>query len=147
MTDSHIFHVGFWINWVLALLTGFLNSFKDDFDLYNPPFAAPVPFDAARGGRWAENVSTPLIGAAAANLSDGKILIWSSCERMEFSQPDVGDRGKTRTAIMDPLTLLIVEEKVENTNHDMLYVFFVFFAWLFGTFLYRLSTHIRSCHN
>jgi hypothetical protein len=129
MPDSHIFHIGYWINLILALLTGLLNGFKDDFGLYNPPSAAPVPFDAARGGRWSEKVSTPLIGAAATNLPDGKILIWSSYERMEFSQPDLGDRGKTRTAIMDPVTASIVEEEVKETNHDMLYVFPPF-AWL-----------------
>jgi hypothetical protein len=144
MPDSHIFHIGYWINLILALLTGLLNGFKDDFGLYNPPSAAPVPFDAARGGRWSEKVSTPLIGAAATNLPDGKILIWSSYERMEFSQPDLGDRGKTRTAIMDPVTASIVEEEVKETNHDMLYV--ISFAWWFGTPLFcnRLSTHIRS---
>jgi hypothetical protein len=138
MPDSHVLHLTFWVNWVLALLAGLFNAVKDNFGLYNPPSAAPVAF--TRGGRWGEIVPTPLIGAAAVNLPNGKILIWSAYERFEFSQPDMGDRGRTRTAIMDPLTSSIVEELIVNTDHDMLYVCCTSPLW-------QSSTHIQSFHN
>jgi galactose oxidase len=47
-------------------------------------------------------------------------LMWSAYARTVFSWPGLRDRGKTRTAIIDPVTLTVVtEELVENTDHDM----------------------------
>jgi YVTN family beta-propeller protein len=55
-----------------------------------------------------------LVPAAAANLPNGKVLLWSAEERFSFSAP-----GRTFTSIFDPATSAATEVLVSNTGHNM----------------------------
>lgn len=118
MAGSSLFFLTYWVNFFITIFTRFYLLFKDFFGLYNPPSSAPVSVES-NGGLWQGPFETPIIGAAAANLPDGRILIWSAYERSTFSQPDFSDNGKTRTAILDPVAMTSTEELVVDTNHDM----------------------------
>ena len=69
---------------------------------------------AARG-RWSPLQKLPLIPVAAANLPNGKVLMWSAFDRFSFG----GDNGRTYTAIYDPVRGTSSELLVSNTGHDM----------------------------
>lgn len=64
--------------------------------------------------RWSPVITLPLVPAAAANLPDGKVLLWSSDNRLEF-----GGGGSTYTALLDPATLAVTESLTSETGHDM----------------------------
>jgi galactose oxidase len=119
MADSNIFYLSWWVNFLLNILVSGVFQIKDFFGVGIIGPAANLPYDNARGGQWENLISTPIIGAAAVNLPDGKILIWSAYGRSKFSQPDLGNRGKTRTAILDPVAGTSTEELVVDTKHDM----------------------------
>lgn len=63
---------------------------------------------------WTARIATPIIAVAAAQLRNGKILMWSSHDRFTF-----GGGGRTYTAIFDPETGTSSEAIVTNTGHDM----------------------------
>ena len=65
--------------------------------------------------RWSEVKTLPLIPVSAANLSNGKILIWSSFTRYDF----FGDGKKTVTALYDPITDTASDRVIQHTRHDM----------------------------
>jgi len=65
--------------------------------------------------RWAPVASLPIVPAAAANLSDGRVMFWSARDRFEFG----GDSGRTYTALLDPATGQVSERLVSETGHDM----------------------------
>jgi galactose oxidase len=67
---------------------------------------------------WSPKVTFTLVPAAAANLPDGKVLLWSAYGRSFFDAPP-GDPGKTYTAIFDPTTGETIEQLVTVTGHDM----------------------------
>jgi galactose oxidase len=67
---------------------------------------------------WSPKVTFTLVPAAAANLPDGKVLMWSAYGRNFFDAPP-GDPGKTYTAIFDPTTGETIEQLVTVTGHDM----------------------------
>jgi galactose oxidase len=119
MVDSNIFYLSFWVNFFLTLMANGFFLITGFFGVEIPGPSVTLPYDTARGGMWGNTISTPIIGATAVNLPDGKILIWSAYGRSKFSYPDLGDRGKTRTAILDPVAGTSTEELVVNTNHDM----------------------------
>ena len=66
------------------------------------------------GGKWSEVLKLPLVPVAAAALPNGKLLLWSSHDRLDY-----GNGGKTNTVIFDPATNLPTERLVFETNHDM----------------------------
>lgn len=66
-------------------------------------------------GIWSDIKPLPIVPASAANLSNGKILMWSSYERYDY----YGDGRKTATAIYDPVTDSTSEKLVQHTRHDM----------------------------
>ena len=65
--------------------------------------------------KWTAPTNLPLIPVAAANLPNGKILVWSAYNRFDYG----GDFGQTYTAIFDPSTGSSTETLVTNTQHDM----------------------------
>lgn len=64
---------------------------------------------------WDGPYDLTIVPAAAANLPDGKILLWSASAKFQF----VGGAGKTHTVVFDPETLTSTETLVVDTNHDM----------------------------
>jgi galactose oxidase len=67
---------------------------------------------------WEPKINFTLVPAAAANMPDGRVLLWSAYGRDVFKNPP-GDPGKTYTAIFDPVTGVAVEQLVTVTGHDM----------------------------
>ncbi|MEM8924494.1 MAG: galactose oxidase-like domain-containing protein, partial [Actinomycetota bacterium] len=84
-----------------------------------PPTTQPPPPATGVGtgpGSWDPKVDMPLVPVAAANLPDGKVLLWSSWARYDF----VGAGNDfTQTAIYDPATGAVSEREVRNTGHNM----------------------------
>lgn len=74
-----------------------------------------APDNPALSGRWAPRVALSMVPAAAAHLPDGRILMWSAFDRLEFG----GDNGRTYTQIYDPVSGNVSEKLVSNTGHDM----------------------------
>jgi galactose oxidase len=64
---------------------------------------------------WSPKVNFTLVPVAAANMPDGRLLLWSAYARLDFG----GDHGQTYTAIYDPATGKSVEKLVTVTGHDM----------------------------
>lgn len=66
--------------------------------------------------QWSGLIHLPLVPAAAANLTDGRVLFWASSDRFNFN---TNVYGKTETVILDPAALSIEEKLVTETGHDM----------------------------
>ena len=65
-------------------------------------------------GQWTPLTPLSLVPAAAANLPDGKVVLWSAETRFSFSAT-----GRTYTTIYDPATNTAAETLVTNTSHNM----------------------------
>ncbi|CAG2146526.1 RICIN domain-containing protein [Cupriavidus plantarum] len=65
--------------------------------------------------KWTSPITLPLVPAAAANLPNGRVLVWSAYDRFNFG----GDAGQTYTAIFNPANNSSTEKLVTNTQHDM----------------------------
>jgi galactose oxidase len=74
-----------------------------------------IPAGVGSAGKWSGVINFPLVPVSAANLPDGKMLVWSAYGRFNFG----GDNGRTYTAIFDPATLSATERLVTETGHDM----------------------------
>jgi galactose oxidase len=68
--------------------------------------------------KWSAPITLPLVPAAAANLPDGTIVVWSADARLSFTEGEVTP-GKTYTAIFNPATGTSKQVLVSNTGHDM----------------------------
>ena len=68
-----------------------------------------------RNGNWAGPFNTDLIPVAAANLPDGRLMMWSAKDKFNFG----GGGNKTFTAIFNPRTNRSTTTEVSNTGHDM----------------------------
>lgn len=66
-------------------------------------------------GFWSSVYSLPLVPTAAANLPDGKVLLWSAEEKFSFG----GGAGRTYFATFDPATGTSTERTVSETGHNM----------------------------
>ncbi len=66
-------------------------------------------------GTWSASIGLSLVPAAAANLPDGKLLLWSAQDRFAFN----ASPGSTYTSIFDPATGTSVERLITETNHNM----------------------------
>ena len=66
-------------------------------------------------GLWGPTIGFPLVPGAAAQLPDGKLLVWSAY------LPDLfgGANARTQTAIFDPATGSVTARTVSETGHDM----------------------------
>ncbi|MGY6162423.1 RICIN domain-containing protein [Paraburkholderia strydomiana] len=68
--------------------------------------------------KWSAPVGVPMVPAAAANLPDGNVLVWSSDMLLDFTSGEITP-GKTYTAVFNPTTGTNKEVLVSNTGHDM----------------------------
>jgi galactose oxidase len=75
----------------------------------------PQLANQATVGSWTAPTALSLVPVAAANLPDGKVLMWSAYERLSFG----GDNGRTYTLTFNPSTGAASEMLVSNTGHDM----------------------------
>lgn len=116
---SNVFYLSFWANLAIAIFLSIRWGIEEILGVNNAPSADAIPILVEEAGYWEGPFSTPIIAAAAANLPDGRILVWSAYARDRFTNPDWGDRGRTRTAILDPVTHTSSEELVVETNHGM----------------------------
>ena len=73
-----------------------------------------IDMASTTGGKWSEVIPLSFVPAAAANLPNEKLLLWSSNSR--FS---IGSGGQTYTSIFDPTTKSAIERLVFETGHDM----------------------------
>jgi galactose oxidase len=68
----------------------------------------------AKNGSWGGIINLPLVSTSAANLPNGKILLWAGNTETGF-----GGGGTTSTAIFDPVTQTASARQVSETNHEM----------------------------
>ncbi|KAL8668733.1 MAG: hypothetical protein Q9168_006651 [Polycauliona sp. 1 TL-2023] len=68
-------------------------------------------------GIWGTTIDFPIVPAAAAVLTSGKVLLWASWKPFDFNGG--GGSGKTETAIFDPASGTVSRMLVTNTQHDM----------------------------
>lgn len=87
-------------------------SAAQQFKLVSPG----APSSKSTQGEWGPLIAFPLIPVAAANLPDGRILMWSAYDGYAFSG---GNNGYTRTAVYNPTTGQTTESTISNTQHDM----------------------------
>ena len=66
-------------------------------------------------GRWSAVIDLPMVPAAGANLTNGKVLLWSAYAKNNFG----GDNGFTQALTFDPAAVTWTERQVSNTGHDM----------------------------
>ncbi len=78
--------------------------------------AAAVPGPPHVAGRWSGLIPFPIVPVAAANLPDGKVLVWSAEDRFDFN---TGSKVQTYTAIFDPASHQTSERLVYDTGHNM----------------------------
>ncbi|KAI4290167.1 MAG: hypothetical protein L6R35_000572 [Caloplaca aegaea] len=80
--------------------------------------ATDLPPPPATAGSWFLTVDMPLVPVSAAiEWASGRLLVWSS-----FAWNAFGGNGQglqTVTAIYDPITQLVSQRTITNTNHDM----------------------------
>ncbi|SAL67382.1 oxidase [Caballeronia udeis] len=74
--------------------------------------------------QWSAPISLPLVPVAAANLPNGKVLVWSADSPLDFTGGEVNlskhqNNGGTYTAIFDPTTGTSTQAFVTNIGHDM----------------------------
>jgi galactose oxidase len=65
---------------------------------------------------WSALVPVAIIPVAAANLPDGKVLMWSAYDPLNFG---ANQAGQTYTTVFDPVTSSSTALLVTNTAHDM----------------------------
>ncbi|WP_152543581.1 hypothetical protein [Methylibium sp. T29] len=64
---------------------------------------------------WSAPVSLTLVPSAAANLPNGKVLMWSADSRFDFTTT----AGNTYSTLFDPVTNTATERLINETNHNM----------------------------
>ncbi|MBC8733514.1 RICIN domain-containing protein [Paraburkholderia sp. UCT2] len=68
--------------------------------------------------KWTTPYNLSIVPAAAANLPDGTVVVWSSDKKLDFTSGEVTP-GNTYTAIFNPTTGTSKQVLVTNTGHDM----------------------------
>ena len=63
---------------------------------------------------WSPVIGLSLVPAAASNLPDGRVLLWSAEQRLSFDDP-----GRTYTTIFDPATGASHRAPGHRDRHDM----------------------------
>jgi len=74
-----------------------------------------ISLETAALAQWAPLVTLPIVPVSAANLPDGKVLLWSAENRFSFGS----NLGRTYTVLFDPATNTATERLVSETGHDM----------------------------
>jgi galactose oxidase len=83
-----------------------------------------ITAQGVRPSQWSAPISLPLVPVAAANLSDGTVLLWSADSPLSFTGGEVDpgkheNTGGTYTAIFDPMSRSSTQTVVTKTGHDM----------------------------
>src|SRR6476619_5526499 len=78
------------------------------------PNAHAAGIAAPAAAQWSPLIPLTIIPAAAANLPNGKVMFWASYARFSY-----GGTGQTYTDMFDPVTQLVTETLISQTNHDM----------------------------
>lgn len=78
------------------------------------PLLSARAIAAPNVGQWSALVPLTLVPSSAAQLPNGKILLWSSYTRFAFQ-----GKGLTYTSTFDPATGVATERRVDETGHDM----------------------------
>lgn len=68
-------------------------------------------------GSWGPVLPSTVIPVAVANLPNGKLLTWSSYDRLKYGLDS--PNGRTFVSIFDPTTNTFTERLVAETGHDM----------------------------
>lgn len=76
--------------------------------------AATQAIAGLAGGSWGSVQSLPLVPASAANLPDGRILLWAADDRFSF-----GQTGQSYTVVFDPVSGQNTERFVNQTGQNM----------------------------
>ena len=71
--------------------------------------------EQAARAQWGPLVPISIVPISAANLPDGRVLLWSAEDRFAFSY----DTGRTYTVLHDPITGQSTERLLTETGHDM----------------------------
>jgi len=79
------------------------------------PRRKAVDAATAARARWTLPQSLPLVPASAANLPDGRVLLWSAEERFSFGAAT----GRTYTITLDPASGTVSERTVTESGHNM----------------------------
>jgi galactose oxidase len=66
--------------------------------------------------RWSGVIPVPLVPGAAANLPDGRVVLWAANDPYNFT---AGPGTNTVTAVFDPATMTAGPAQYANTGHDM----------------------------
>ncbi|MBB5442824.1 MULTISPECIES: galactose oxidase-like domain-containing protein [unclassified Paraburkholderia] len=83
-----------------------------------------VPAQTVRPSQWSAPISLSLVPVAAANLPNGKVLVWSADSPLDFTGGEVNlnrhqNNGGTYTAIFDPVAGTSTQVFVTKIGHDM----------------------------
>ncbi|MGE0799241.1 MAG: discoidin domain-containing protein, partial [Lautropia sp.] len=81
---------------------------NDDFAIHSKAIATPAQ------SQWGPLINLPLVPSSAANLPNGKILLWAAESRFGFSSG-----SQTYSALYDPVLGSVTERLVSETGHDM----------------------------
>ena len=98
-----------------ALLTACASRDGDGPEAESGEQTEAISLAEAALARWGSVVTLPLVPASAANLPDGKVLLWSAEDRFDFG-PEL---GRTYSVFYDPATGAVTERLVNETQHDM----------------------------
>lgn len=79
------------------------------------PASAPVNNSRAIRGEWGRVIGVSLVPVTAANLPDGRVMLWSGTDRASFG---AGTR-RTYTSLFNPDTETATEVLVTETQHEM----------------------------
>lgn len=77
--------------------------------------ARPMSLAVAALSQWSPLSTLSMIPISAANLPNGKVLLWSSSDQFADTPRD----GFTFTTLWDPVTLKATDATVTATGHDM----------------------------
>lgn len=75
----------------------------------------PMNLAVAALSQWSGLSTLTMVPISAANLPNGKVLLWSSSDQFA----DTPKNGFTYTTLLDPLTLEATDTTVSSTGHDM----------------------------
>lgn len=86
--------------------------------------SGPAMAQRVSPSRWSAPISVPIVPVAAANLTDGTVLLWSADSPLDFSGGEVNpgkheNTGGTYTSIFDPIAKTSTQTWTTKTGHDM----------------------------
>ena len=76
--------------------------------------AVPSAMATPEQAKWGEAIALPLVPASAANLPDGRLLLWSADERFDFNYV-----SQAYTAIFDPVSGQVSEKFINHLGQNL----------------------------